>query len=203
MTRNWIGRLGLMIYAFLLVWICSYLYWTLLPLGVSQPGWIGRFSAFAGLIGLVFFGSLFGLIRGNSFQAKFLVVFLFCALTILTYAGTSFTIHDSVANKSYTVLSGFLVAESSTCSPPPPSRFQVHTDRNEKLQDLKRHVSDFQFNLWIPVVAIATLLFLPELLGRVRLALRWQHIGQRCGKCGYNLTGLTESRCPECGTGFS
>jgi hypothetical protein len=23
-----------------------------------------------------------------------------------------------------------------------------------------------------------------------------------CGQCGYNLTGLTESRCPECGTGF-
>lgn len=24
--------------------------------------------------------------------------------------------------------------------------------------------------------------------------------GERCEKCGYNLTGLTESRCPECGT---
>ena len=24
--------------------------------------------------------------------------------------------------------------------------------------------------------------------------------GKRCSKCGYNLTGLTEPRCPECGT---
>ena len=24
----------------------------------------------------------------------------------------------------------------------------------------------------------------------------------RCSKCSYNLTGLTEPRCPECGTGF-
>jgi predicted RNA-binding Zn-ribbon protein involved in translation (DUF1610 family) len=24
----------------------------------------------------------------------------------------------------------------------------------------------------------------------------------RCAKCGYNLTGLTENRCPECGTAF-
>jgi len=24
----------------------------------------------------------------------------------------------------------------------------------------------------------------------------------RCAKCGYNLTGLTENRCPECGTPF-
>ncbi len=23
-----------------------------------------------------------------------------------------------------------------------------------------------------------------------------------CRRCGYNLTGLTEARCPECGTGF-
>ncbi len=25
----------------------------------------------------------------------------------------------------------------------------------------------------------------------------------RCTKCGYNLTGLTEDRCPECGESFS
>ena len=24
-----------------------------------------------------------------------------------------------------------------------------------------------------------------------------------CPKCGYNLTGLTENRCPECGEGFN
>ncbi len=27
--------------------------------------------------------------------------------------------------------------------------------------------------------------------------------GPRCGACGYNLTGLTEPRCPECGTGYT
>lgn len=27
--------------------------------------------------------------------------------------------------------------------------------------------------------------------------------GMRCEKCGYNLTGLTENRCPECGNSFA
>lgn len=198
MTRLWITRLVLLIYAFLLVWVCSYPYWTLSPFGVSKAGWIGQVSALAGLIGLVFFGSALSLIRGDSHKAKFLVVFLFCALTILTYAGTAITIHDSLTNKNYTVLSGFFVSKGSTRSPPPPSRFEVDTRRNEKLR-----AGDFRFSLWIPVVAISILLFLPELLGNVHRFLRRQRAERSCAKCGYNLTGLTESRCPECGTGFA
>jgi hypothetical protein len=32
---------------------------------------------------------------------------------------------------------------------------------------------------------------------------RQQRVGYRCSKCGYELWGLHEARCPECGTGFS
>lgn len=31
---------------------------------------------------------------------------------------------------------------------------------------------------------------------------RDQHVPGHCRRCGYNLTGLTEARCPECGTRF-
>ena len=32
---------------------------------------------------------------------------------------------------------------------------------------------------------------------------RDRHVPGHCQRCGYNLTGLTEARCPECGAGFA
>ena len=48
--------------------------------------------------------------------------------------------------------------------------------------------------------------FLGALVGYIVWARRRRKLCREleglCSKCGYNLTGLTESRCPECGTRF-
>ena len=56
---------------------------------------------------------------------------------------------------------------------------------------------------WLPLIVFSAwpILSLALLLRR-----RWRTHRRRklglCVKCGYNLTGLTSPRCPECGTGF-
>ena len=65
---------------------------------------------------------------------------------------------------------------------------------------------DFMFALglfsWSAIVVIVNL---PIFL--VLSLLHWRFgpkppVPGHCRRCGYNLTGLTEARCPECGTGF-
>jgi hypothetical protein len=50
--------------------------------------------------------------------------------------------------------------------------------------------------LWIPFVVAA----FPTALSFV--STRQKPGGESCPECGYNLTGLREPRCPECGTPF-
>ena len=50
---------------------------------------------------------------------------------------------------------------------------------------------------WVPVVLFATYPTIAFIRGPVR---RWRRRKRGlCIHCGYNLTGLTEPRCPECG----
>ena len=63
------------------------------------------------------------------------------------------------------------------------------------------------WNLWVagrwwvdvPLYAVFLAVALPTLLV-------WRFVPKfprgHCRRCGYNLTGLTEARCPECGMGF-
>ena len=57
------------------------------------------------------------------------------------------------------------------------------------------HLVYVEFPLYAPFLAVA----IPTLLV-------WRFVPKfprgHCRRCGYNLTGLTEARCPECGTGF-
>jgi hypothetical protein len=54
--------------------------------------------------------------------------------------------------------------------------------------------------LWCPIVLFAAYPVLAFIRGPVRRYRRRKR--GLCTRCGYNLTGLTEPRCPECGTGF-
>ena len=56
-----------------------------------------------------------------------------------------------------------------------------------------------QIPFWIPALAFASMLMLCYLPGRRRR--KRKKLGL-CLKCGYNLKGLTEPRCPECNTSF-
>ncbi len=55
--------------------------------------------------------------------------------------------------------------------------------------------TEFVIPLWIPALVIAV----PTLVYWRRSR---RHRAGYCKKCRYNLTGLTEPRCPECGTEF-
>lgn len=59
--------------------------------------------------------------------------------------------------------------------------------------------------IWIAML-VGMFLWKPFRNRPVRRAIR-QIISERgyptCVQCGYNLTGLVEPRCPECGTGFT
>ena len=50
-------------------------------------------------------------------------------------------------------------------------------------------------------------LYAPFLVAALPTFLVWRFLPKfprgHCRRCGYNLTGLTESRCPECGAGFA
>ncbi len=61
-------------------------------------------------------------------------------------------------------------------------------------------VGYLQLPFWIPALAFASMLMLCRPLYFHRRRKR-KKLGL-CLKCGYNLTGLTEPRCPECNTQF-
>ena len=54
-------------------------------------------------------------------------------------------------------------------------------------------------SFWFPLYAVFAAVAVPTLLV-------WRLLPKfprgHCRRCGYNLTGLTEARCPECGAGF-
>ncbi len=56
-------------------------------------------------------------------------------------------------------------------------------------------------------VPFACSIWSSPVLGLIWTVLWWDRSRRKppghCLTCGYNLTGLTESRCPECGTGFA
>ena len=56
----------------------------------------------------------------------------------------------------------------------------------------------FRFPLWIPILACMILAASP--IARYRRRQRRRR--GRCVECGYNLSGLTENRCPECATEY-
>ncbi len=62
-------------------------------------------------------------------------------------------------------------------------------------------VSMIGFPLWLPLVLFAAYPVVTFVRGPLRRRRRKKR--GHCLTCGYNLTGLTEPRCPECGTAFT
>ena len=62
----------------------------------------------------------------------------------------------------------------------------------------------FNYNLAVSVLLVFAHGFVPTLVGigvyHWLSAPRWDSDHTRCGPCGYILNGLTEPRCPECGS---
>jgi hypothetical protein len=55
-------------------------------------------------------------------------------------------------------------------------------------------------SVWLPVIALATYPVIVFIRGPLRRRRRRRR--GLCRNCGYNLRGLTEARCPECGKAF-
>ncbi len=59
------------------------------------------------------------------------------------------------------------------------------------------------FRNWIVIVSLYAVLFASLTQALARALRPRKHEGPpQCNCCGYNLTGLSEPRCPECGTSF-
>ena len=75
------------------------------------------------------------------------------------------------------------------------------TGESEAARTTDELYRDLVFPCWVPVLLFSTWPIIAFIRGPYRRA------GQRakgfCYKCGYNLTGLIEPRCPECGTPMS
>ena len=84
------------------------------------------------------------------------------------------------------------------------TRAYASTPRVQQLlADLRRSEA---IRRWVPTVATPLLILTAALLGRAwyratRRVARLQT--QHCEQCGYSLRGLSEPRCPECGTSFN
>ena len=63
--------------------------------------------------------------------------------------------------------------------------------------DLPRRYQQITFPLWCPLLLVAAYPTLAFIRGPIRRHRRRKR--NECIHCGYSLTGLTESRCPECG----
>jgi hypothetical protein len=65
----------------------------------------------------------------------------------------------------------------------------------------RRYVPTIEVNMSAPWIALAALLLVSAWLVRRAPAVRSK--GIPCLKCGYDLTGLREARCPECGSQYT
>ena len=90
-------------------------------------------------------------------------------------------------------------------------------DRTGRDYEFRRHSSSLRdWNFWEYVSSlqepthfdslISVPLWLPFLFVGLPTLLVWRFVPRfprgHCRRCGYDLKGLTEARCPECGTGF-
>ncbi len=86
-----------------------------------------------------------------------------------------------------------------------PSTTTMHwqSDNQGRLRQVA--LSELRIGLWLPLLLLGAYPVVAIIRGPGRRW--WRHrIAARlglCRECGYDLTGLTESRCPECGLAFA
>ncbi len=102
----------------------------------------------------------------------------------------------NLGSRAFTVVPGGVKITTSYWSP----RWKATNARwsDQVVLDLlinRRKTRDVTIPLWLPV-----------LLAAIPTFLVWRFVPKfargHCRRCGYNLTGLTEARCPECGAEF-
>lgn len=198
-SRIGFSRALIIIYFFALLWLWCYLFWTLSDDGVQKPGWIGQTEAFAFFLLLILVGIIVGMVQGKRFFSRALVALFFCSCVVLTYANTSWNLYDATARRKYVVFQGCFAIHENAGRTPQFSRFEF-VQREESARSFRFNHGDFRVSLWFPVALISLFLFAPEMWSAVRwFQRRGRATRGACSNCGYNLTGLIEPRCPECG----
>ena len=132
-----------------------------------------------------------------------LALVLGAAVTLLcvqSFRGDYWILHDRNANVTYSVYRGTFLTESQVLPPNIfPSGARFHTGYASRARWVKPTNVLISFPLWpvgLLLLAWGCYPFLPQYR-------RWRRRKMGlCTNCGYNLRGLTEPRCPECGKPF-
>ncbi len=138
------------------------------------------------------------LARRAAHAAGILASLFLCVLCVQSWLNEYLILHDRIANRTYFVFRGWIAVRPESLPSqmfPSPARFHFGRASNREWPPTLVRIPLWPFALVLAVWGSYP--FLPWYK-------RWRRRSAGlCENCGYDLRGLTSSRCPECGSVFA